>query len=101
MNEGAGRRVRWGCIITDLECIDALIIAEFRGFVADAMLNKIVCFSAEPYFQNVAGYMAICLGINVEEACDLLLVTSRAITRAATREAEKYVVVSGVCNAAA
>jgi len=86
--------------MTSLELIDERFLAEFRGYIADAMLTRIVCFSAEPYFQSVARDLAAFRGVTTGEACDLLLVTSRAIVAAAETEAQKHLSVREVRNAA-
>ena len=83
--------------MTDL---DAQLINEFRGFIANAMLTRIVCFSAEPYFQRVAQDLATFLGIAPQEASELLLVTSQAISNAAQIEAQKHLRIQVVSDAA-
>ena len=93
MADGGGR-------FTALERVDAHLIAEFRAFLADAMLERITCFSAEPCFQSLASDLAAFLGITAVGASNILLVTSRAITAAAETEARKQMTVQVVRDAA-
>ena len=86
--------------VTPTTDLDASLIAEFRSFIANAMLSRIACFSAELYFQSVARDLAVYLAITPEEACDLLLVTSRAIYTAGEHEARKQIRVQVVRDAA-